>query len=170
MQNAQVLMKLVQKGMLVDDVPLQDSLHPVLDRLLHLFPLPKEDEENVAELAEFHSFISSAIGDGLRNMTSLRGTLLVLRSVVQIAPERVEPFSAPLMKLFTKLTKEHITTEPDKNPNYESIVRLLISILEISQITVMFLADQRKWLLTTLVALIEKSSSHVLCLFILSTA
>ena len=90
--------------------------------------------------------------------------------MVQISPERVEPFPAPLMKLSTKLTKEHVATEPEKNPNYDSIVKLLISILEIAQNTVMFLGDQRKWLLATLVALIEKSGSQTLCQFILSVA
>ena len=74
-QNAAVLVKLVQKGMLVDDVALQDSLHPILERLLRLFPLPKEDEENISDLTDFHNIVSSAVGDGLRNMTSLRGTL-----------------------------------------------------------------------------------------------
>ena len=34
----------------------------------------------------------------------------------------------------------------------------------------MFLGDQRKWLLATLIALIEKSGSQTLCQFILSAA
>ncbi|TDL29737.1 hypothetical protein BD410DRAFT_736870 [Rickenella mellea] len=169
MQNAHVLQKLVQKGMLTEDVSLHDALHPMLDRLLHLFPLPKEDEETQSDMSEYHNFVNNAIGDGLRNMTSLRGTLLMLKSVVQVVPERIEPFSSSLMKLLSKLAKEHMNSSPQTN-GYESVVRLLTSILEICQITVMFLADQRRWLLSTLVVLVEKSTSQSLCRFLLEMA
>ena len=41
-QNAAFLVKLVQKGMLVDDVALQVYLHPILERLLRLFSYRRE--------------------------------------------------------------------------------------------------------------------------------
>ncbi|KAG5221805.1 Transcription-associated protein [Salix suchowensis] len=43
--NAILLQKLVRKGMVTDDYNLHDALHPVFERLLRLYPLPKEDEE-----------------------------------------------------------------------------------------------------------------------------
>jgi transformation/transcription domain-associated protein len=39
--NAEVLQKLVRKGMITDEYPLHDALHPVFAHLIRLFPLPK---------------------------------------------------------------------------------------------------------------------------------
>ena len=101
-QNAKVLAKLVQKGMLLDEVVLHETLHPIVDRLLKLFPLPKEDEDNQSELAEFHGFVYNSISEGLKNMTGLRGALLMLKSVVDVASERIEPFAARALSIATR--------------------------------------------------------------------
>jgi transformation/transcription domain-associated protein len=160
-ENAATLQRLVRKGMVTEDSALHDALHPVFDRLIRLFPLPKEDEPQT-EMFGFHQFVQNTVDDGLQNATALRGTLLMLRSVVQVMPERIEAFSAPLMKLLSKLTKEH-TQVQSATQGFESGVRLLTSILEISQISVSFLGEQRKYLLATLFQLIEKSKSASLC-------
>ncbi|RDB22695.1 Transcription-associated protein 1 [Hypsizygus marmoreus] len=167
--NAAILQKLVQKGLVTDDYGLHDALHPIFERLIKLFPLPKEEDEQASELSEFHSFVYSAIGEGLRNSTALRGTLLMLKSVVKVVPERIEPFSQNLMKLLSKLAKEHIQTTLT-SAGSENGFRLLKAILEICQISVAFLADQRRWLLSTLVVLVEKSKSVPLCRYMLDLA
>src|ERR1700742_1372658 len=84
--NADMLQKLIRKGLLSEEPSLQDALRPIFDRLIKLFPLPKEDEEQPSELSEFHTFVYSAIGDGVKNSTSLRSALLMLKSVVQVSP------------------------------------------------------------------------------------
>ncbi|KAJ7590989.1 hypothetical protein C8J56DRAFT_1135339 [Mycena floridula] len=163
--NADKLQKLVRKGMGTEDPSLHDALHPIVDRLLRLFPLPKEDEEQQGELVEFHSFVNSAIGEGLRNMTNVRGTLLMLKSVVQVVPERIDSFGGPLMKLFFKLAKDHIQAPP---PGSDAVVKLLILSLDICQMSMAFMGDNRRVLVSNLVHVIEKSKSQTLCQYILT--
>lgn len=167
--NATTLQKLVRKGLVTDDYALHDALHPIFEHLVKLYPLPKEEDEQHSDLSDFHAFIYSAIGDGLRNSTTLRGTLLMLKSIVRVTPERIEPFSANLMKLLSKLAKEHILSAPN-TPGFETSIRLLIIILDICQISVAFLADQRRWLLSALVVLVEKSKNIPLCRYMLDLA
>ncbi|KAJ7507855.1 hypothetical protein B0H11DRAFT_2271401 [Mycena galericulata] len=167
--NAEVLQKLVRKGMITDEYPLHDALHPIFSHLVRLFPLPKEEEEPQDDRSEFHAFIHSAIADGLRNTTALRGTLLMLKSVVQVSPERIEPYSANLMKLLGKLAKEHVNSAP-ASTGFENSVRLVLAILDICQLSVAHLADQRRWLLSTLVVLVEKSKSPLICNYTLDLA
>ncbi|KAF7352758.1 hypothetical protein MVEN_01242100 [Mycena venus] len=167
--NAEFLQKLVRKGMTTDEYPLHDALHPIFAHLMRLFPLPKEEEEQQDDRSEFHAFVHTAISDGLRNTTALRGTLLMLKSVVEVSPERIEPYAANLMKLLGKLTKEHVNSAPT-SAGFENSVRLLIHILDICQLSVAFLADQRRWLLSTLVILVEKSKSPMVCNYILDLA
>ncbi|KAI0921097.1 hypothetical protein AcW2_006184 [Taiwanofungus camphoratus] len=177
--NTGILTKLVRKGMISEDYGLQDSLHPVFDRLLRLFPLPKEDEDQQAEVSDFHGFVYTAISENLRNadnlrtnaVVTLRGTLLMLKSVVQVTPERIEPFGASLMKLLSKLAKDHVQSSPSTHVTTSEVnVRLLTAILEICQIAVAYLGDQRRWLLSTLVFLVDKSKSGGLCRYMLDIA
>ncbi|PFH52762.1 hypothetical protein AMATHDRAFT_1809 [Amanita thiersii Skay4041] len=166
--NASILNKLVRKGLISEDSALQDALHPLFDKLIQLFPLPKEDEEQQGEMSEFHNFVSSSIGDSLRNPTVLRGQLLMLKSIVRDIPERIEPFGVALMKVLSKLAKDHVTLP--MSPGYESGVHLIILILDICQLSIANLGDQRRWLLTTLVFLIDKSKNVPLCRYLLDMA
>ncbi|KAL5487751.1 TRA1 [Sanghuangporus weigelae] len=169
-QNVKILQKLVQRGMLLDEVVLHETLHPIVDRILKLYALPKEDEDNQSEVAEFHGFIYNAISEGLKSTTTgVRGALLILKSVVDVVPERIEPFAGSLMRLLAKLAKEHISL-PSGAENYDSIVRMLVSILKICQNPSMLPAEQRKLHLANLIVLVEKSSSPTLCQFLLDTA
>lgn len=161
-----MLQKLVRKGMVTEEYGLHDALHPIVDRLLHIIPLPKEDDDQQGEDTEFHSFLYSAVGDGLRNGTTLRGILLMLKSIVEVTPERIEPFASPLMKLLSKLTKDHVQASPP-SVNLDNAVRLLNTILDVCQISIGHLGDQRRWLLSNLVVLVEKSKNHHLCRYIL---
>ncbi|KAF7301711.1 hypothetical protein MIND_00736700 [Mycena indigotica] len=167
--NAEILQKLVRKGMVTDEYTLHDQLHPIFTHLIKLFPLPKEDDEQQDDRSEFHTFVHNSISDGLRNTTALRGTLLMLKSVVQVSPERIEPYSANLMKLLGKLAKEHVNSTPGTN-GFDNSVRLLLTILDICQSSVAFLADQRRGFLSTLVVLVEKSKSAPICTYILDLA
>lgn len=160
--NASTLQKLLKKGLITDETELFDALHPIFEQLTRLFPLPKEDDEQHSEMADFHNFIYTAIGDGLRNNTSLRSVLLMLKSVVQVVPERIDAFSAPLMKLLSKLAKDHIQSAQTSN-NFDMGVQLISTVLEICEVSIVFLGDQRKSLLTLFVVLIEKSKSVTLC-------
>ncbi|KAI0832419.1 atypical/PIKK/TRRAP protein kinase [Trametes gibbosa] len=173
--NVALLTKLVRKGMFSEDPILQDSLHPVVDRVLRLFPLPKEEDLSQSEISEFHTAVHTAISDNLRSSEStrpapLRGCLLVLKTVVQVAPERIEPYCSNLMKLLSKLAKDHLQSNTANNNTFEVLVRILVGILEVCHIAVVHLGDQRKWLLSTLVVLVDKSKSGSLCRYMLDIA
>ncbi|CAK5275625.1 unnamed protein product [Mycena citricolor] len=157
--NYELLHKLVRKGMVTDEYALHDALQPIFSHLIRLFPLPKEDpEETVSdEKSEFHVFVHTSISDGLKNTATLRGTLLMLKSVIQVEAERIEPYSANLMRLLGRLAKEHCNSTP-ASPGFEN------------SMSVAFLADQRRWLLSTLVVLVDKSKSPVICAYILELA
>lgn len=167
-ENANTLQRLVRRGLLTEEAALHDALHPIFDRLIRLFPLPKEDEESQGDMADFHSYTYSAINDGLRDATALRATLMMLTTVVQVDPIRVEPFCIPLMKIVSKLVKDHLSSAPGSNA--DNTVRLLISAIEVARIAVGFLGDQRKWLLAAIVALVERSKSLPVCTYLLEVA
>ena len=138
--NALNLQQLVRKGLLAEDNNSHEILHSIFDKLVRLYPLPKEEEDQQGDMADFHNFIYSSIGEGLRNSTSLPGVLGMLKSVVGVAPERIEPFSPVLMKLLSKFTKDHIHAS-SATPGYDVNVRLIMTILYICQISVAFLGD-----------------------------
>ena len=163
--NATILQSLVRKGLVTDEQGLHDALHPIFERLLRLFPLPDKDEKQ-GEMSEFHNFVYSAIEDGLANTSALRGTLLMLKSVALVSPERVQPFSASLLRLFTKLAKDHVNSSPDTS-GFENGVRLITSIIEICKATLPYLGEQRKAFLGAFTALAEKSKTQTLCRYML---
>ena len=167
--NGVVLQKLVRKGLVTEEHALHDALHPIFDRLARLFPLPKEEDDQQGDMAEFHKFVYTSVGDSLRNGTSLRGTLLMLKSVVQVSAERIEPFAMLLTRLLSKLAKEHTQTATNATA-YEPGVRVLHSMFDVAQISVASLGDHRRWLLTSLVAVVEKSKSLSLCRYVLDLA
>ncbi|PPQ93995.1 hypothetical protein CVT25_009843 [Psilocybe cyanescens] len=167
--NAVILQKLIRKGLLVEEHNMHDVLRPIFDKLVRLYPLPKEEDEQHGDMSDFHNFIYTSVTEGLRNSTSLPGVLGMLKSVVEVAPERIEPFSQLLMKLLSKLTKDHIHSSISTS-GYDANVRLVTTILDICQLSVAFLGDQRRWLLSTLCVFVDKSKSISLCRYILDLA
>ncbi|KIJ57798.1 hypothetical protein HYDPIDRAFT_34782, partial [Hydnomerulius pinastri MD-312] len=163
--NAAILQSLVRKGLVTDEPGLHDALHPIFERLLRLFPLPDRDEKQ-NEMSDFHNFVYTAIEDGLANTSALRGTLLMLKSVVQVSAERVQPFSASLLRLFSKLAKDHVNSAPNTS-GFENGVRLITSIIEICKATIPYLGEQRKAFFGAFTALTEKSKSLSLCRYML---
>jgi transformation/transcription domain-associated protein len=165
--NAPILQKLVRKGMISDDTSLHEALHPVFDRMIQLYPLPKEGEDGQPEMSEFHTFVQSSISDSLLNGNSLRGILLMLKSVIQVVPDRVGPFGEHLIKLLTKLAKEH-TQAPSGANMAETHVRLMTAVLDICQPAVSFLGQEnRHKLMLALGHLMGQSKSVPLCRYIL---
>ncbi|KAG6332834.1 hypothetical protein ID866_6255 [Astraeus odoratus] len=163
--NATILQSLVRKGLVTDEPGLHDALHPIFERLLRMFPLPDRDEKQ-SEMSEFHNFVYSAIEDGLSNTTALRGTLLMLKSVVDVAAERVQPFSPSLLRLFSKLAKDHVISAPNTS-GFENGVRLITSIIDICKATIPHLGEHRKAFFGAFTALTEKSKSPTLCRYML---
>lgn len=164
-ENVIILQSLVRKGLVTDEPGLHDALHPIFQRLLRLFPLPDRDEKQ-NETSDFHNFVYTAIEDGLTNTSALRGTLLMLGSVVEVAAERVQPFAASLLRLFSKLAKDHVNSAPNTS-GFENGVRLITSIIDICKATIPHLGEHRKAFFGAFTALTEKSKSTSLCRYML---
>ena len=159
----------MRKGLVTDDAGLLDALHPIFDKLIHLYPLPKEDDDSQGAIAEFHTWVHNTLSEGLRGTSTPKGILLMLKTVVQVTPERVETFGIALMKLLALKARDHLQSSPN-TAGFEALVKLLISILDISLMAVAHLGEQRKFLLQSLVALVEKSKSVVMCRYLLDSA
>ncbi|KIY71478.1 hypothetical protein CYLTODRAFT_487243 [Cylindrobasidium torrendii FP15055 ss-10] len=173
--NTEYLQRLVRKGLLTSETALHDALHPIFHRLIMLYPLPKEDEDQQTSLSEFHAFVYSAVADALQNASGLavRGPLLMLESVVKSTPERIEVFAGSLHKLLTRITRDHMNATkasamshapPDLN------VRLLLSILDICQASLGNFGDHRKPILANLSVLGENCKQVDLARYMLNMA
>lgn len=154
-----------------EDPVLHDTLYPIVDRLLALYPLPKEDEESShPEMAEFHSFVHDTITEYLKSPSGIRSSILMLKSVAQHSPERIELYAPALMKLLSKLTRDHVAASDNRSVEYEGTVRLIIMTLKICQNAASFASEQRRTYLASLMLLVEKSTSPHLCQFLLDMA
>lgn len=163
--NGGLLQRLIQKGMSSDEAILHESLHPAFKRLLEVFPAVENDDETQSDASDFYAWVANAISESLRTSNNLRGPLLMLLSMVEISPLRIEPFAAGLMRLLVKATKEHITQQAS---NPEEPIQHISSILEICRISVAHLADQRRHFLHCLVQIADKSNSESLCRLLLN--
>lgn len=185
--NAAALQKLVMKGLMSEDSTLQDALYPIFDKLLGLFPLADSPPPGDAELAEFHRTVQEIfVENGFSTSRSnIRGILLIAKSVIRTSPDHLAIVSfvnasatpgsnAPnngekFMKLFSELVKDHIRSTPGSAP-HEANLRLLMMFMDICRDYASSLGDGRRWFLTALVALIDKSKSATLCKYILDMA
>jgi transformation/transcription domain-associated protein len=171
-----LLQKLIEKSVTSDETSLHDSLRPILQRMFEVLPPPSDDADKpeVAELQAFQEWAENVIGEGLKGAGTLRGPLFVLQCWIKTRPDKIETvFAAPLVKILNKLCKEHINLAPLLShqsfpPAAEAAIDTIISILDLCRVRVQDLKDQRRWLLSALVQLIEKSPSIRLCRFLLS--
>ncbi|KDQ21071.1 hypothetical protein BOTBODRAFT_142417 [Botryobasidium botryosum FD-172 SS1] len=164
--NAGQLQKLLEKGMSGNEPVLHESLQPIFDRLLAALPQPVEDEEAQGDVHAFYTFVETTITEGLRSATGLHGTLSMLRAYVKVRPQMLEPFAGNLMKIFSKLCKDHILAITSKAPG-DGTSRLIKLVLAISQAQVPSSQEARRWLITGLLQLVDKSTDTSLCRLIL---
>ncbi|SNX86514.1 related to TRA1 - component of the Ada-Spt transcriptional regulatory complex [Melanopsichium pennsylvanicum] len=192
------LQKLLEKSASTDEVSLVEAQKPVLERIFRVIPdpppeedvdgeaemdtgddkKPDEDELNTAkeakeseatdELAAFRKFADNLIADGLKQSQHLYSVFSMLDAWSQSKPEKIDAHLPALSKALSKLTKEHLAATspvPANDPN----LKLLMLVLELLKRRISNLGDQRRWLLSALVQLVERSSSLELCRFLLST-
>jgi transformation/transcription domain-associated protein len=127
------------------------------------------------DVKAFESWAEKTVTDGLNNegpKPGLKSTLFILGCWAKARPEKIESlFATPLVKILNKLAKEHLTfpVHPQALPSsaFESNTDLVMSALRLCRIRVADLKDQRRWLLSALVQLIERSTSARLCHFLL---
>ncbi|KAI8988247.1 hypothetical protein BDF20DRAFT_910766 [Mycotypha africana] len=116
------------------------------------------------EVIIFLKLIDSTIREGLESMTNIYSVLKLLHAACSSRPEYLDPYVSGIVKMLQLLTKEH-TVPSDSPPSmpYESQISLLSLGLSLLKIRITHLGDQRRWFLTCLIQLIEKSpDAHLL--------
>ncbi|GAA5889131.1 hypothetical protein JCM8208_007777 [Rhodotorula glutinis] len=167
-QNVAVLHGIVEKGFTSGEMRLTSSLRPVVERLFdHLPRNVTADSTDVPPAAKaFIEWARTTVDEGLRAMYNLPAVILILQSWSKVEPERIDGFVPALIRVFTRYLKEHTastTVVSSVDPN----LRLLVSSLDVLRQRVSHLGEQRRWFLSGIVQLVEKSSNIDVCRFLL---
>ena len=149
-------------------------LRPVVQRILSVLPSSAERDLPLTEstktaLRTVEEWATSTINDGIRSLTNLHGTMTMMEAWAAVSPNSVDQFMSSLVRLVTTLSKEHINTATP-NATHEVHLRLLKSCLELCRTRMAHTGDGRRWVLSALCTLVEKSPNLDLCQFILDMA
>ncbi|GAN05230.1 conserved hypothetical protein [Mucor ambiguus] len=128
-------------------------------------PIPAQPELS-PEVVTFMGLIEYIIKEGFANMTNTYGVLKLLQAASHSQDEYLDPHVPGLVKVLQVLTKEHTmpshattasTATTTTTAPHETQVSLLILGLSLLKKRIAHLGDQRRWFLTCLIQLIEKS-------------
>ncbi|KAI8989366.1 hypothetical protein BDB01DRAFT_537511 [Pilobolus umbonatus] len=159
--NMNQLYRLLENSIRSDNVRIQTSLQPVLT---HIFRAISEssnadisEDQQHPDVAAFIALIDSTINDGMTSMNNIYAVLKLLQASSSSRSEHLDPFVPGIIKMLQKLTKEHIISSHISSTSHDSQVNLLILGLNLLKKRISYLGDQRRWFLTCLIQLIEKS-------------
>lgn len=163
--NMNQLYRLLEPSIKIDNVRVQTALHPVL---VHIYKAihettgdeTSENESQHPDVTALTSLIDSMITDGLASMTNIYSVLKLLEASSSSRSEHLDGFVPGIVKIIQKLTKEHTVgnaTAATQPTGLDSPVNLLIIGLQLLKKRISHLGDQRRWYLTCLIQLIEKS-------------
>ncbi|GAA5822515.1 hypothetical protein JCM11251_006364 [Rhodosporidiobolus azoricus] len=167
-QNIAILHSIVEKGYASGEMRLGSSLRPVVERLFdHLPRNITQDMADVPPAAKaFIEWARTTVEEGLRSQNNLPSVMLILQSWSKVEPERIDTFVPALIRVFTRYLKEH-TASPNPVSSVDPSLRLLVSSLDILRQRVSHLGEQRRWFLSGIVQLTERSSNIDVCRFLL---
>ncbi|KAI7899883.1 uncharacterized protein BX663DRAFT_576399 [Cokeromyces recurvatus] len=114
--------------------------------------------EQPPEVTAIMSLIESTINEGLSSMTNIYSVLKLLQAASDNDSAYLDRYVPDIVKLLQLLTKEHtLPSLSTPSMSYESQVSLLGLTLSLLKKRSAHLGDQRRWFLTCLIQLIEKS-------------
>ncbi|GAA5967961.1 hypothetical protein JCM21900_003879 [Sporobolomyces salmonicolor] len=168
LSNIAVLHGIVEKGFASGEMRLASALRPVVERLFEHLPrgVTAESGDVSPQAKAFVEWARSTVDEGLRSMNNLPAVMLILQSWSKVEPERIDAFIPSLIRVFSRYTKEH-TASPTVVSSVDPQLRLLVSSLEVLRQRVSHLGEQRRWFLSAIVQLVEKSSNVDVCRFLL---
>jgi transformation/transcription domain-associated protein len=127
-----------------------------------------EIKEPTTEVVAFMRLIDNTIKEGLESMANIYCVLKLLQAASGSESEYLDPYVPGIIKTLQALTKEHtLPSHSTPSMSYESQVNLLILGLSLLKKRITHLGDQRRWFLTCLIQLIEKSPDVSLLRYIL---
>lgn len=163
--NMNQLYRLLETSIRSDHARIQNALYPVLVRVFEAIngtiaaQNPEQESQN-QDIAAFISLVNSAITDGMTNMSnnSIYAVLKLLQAASSSRPEHLDQFIPGIIKIFQKLSKEHvIPSSHSSSVGSDSTTNLLMLVLMLLKKRISHLGDQRRWFLTYSIQLIEKS-------------
>ncbi|EPB81798.1 hypothetical protein HMPREF1544_11483 [Mucor circinelloides 1006PhL] len=160
--NMNQLYRLLENSIKSDNVKVHTALQPVLSYIFRAInqttSAENRDEPQHPDVAAFVSLVDSTITDGMASMNNIYAVLKLLQAASTGRSEQLDPFVPGIVKMLQKLTKEHISsTTASTSTGHDSQVNLLILGLNLLKTRISHLGDQRRWFLTCLIQLIEKS-------------
>ncbi|KAF9958937.1 hypothetical protein BGZ72_010618 [Mortierella alpina] len=172
--NISHLYRLLDKCLLSDNPRIVNNLQPIMDLVYkHISTSVAASVTLPSDVTSFIAAVDAIIADGLQNLTNLFSVLTLIQSSCQYRQDAIDAFVPGMMKVVSKLTKDHIApaqagTSQSSGPDSSS--NLLIMALRLLKLRISHLGDQRRWYLTSLIQLIEKSTDVELSRAILDMA
>ncbi|KAK4510703.1 uncharacterized protein ATC70_005136 [Mucor velutinosus] len=169
--NMNQLYRLLENSIKSDNVKVHTALQPVLSCIFGAINqttgADNREEPQHPDVAAFVSLVDSTITDGMASMNNIYAVLKLLQAASTGRSEQLDPFVPGIVKMLQKLTKEHISSAASaatssvaassSSSGHDSQVNLLILGLNLLKKRISHLGDQRRWFLTCLIQLIEKS-------------
>jgi len=188
MKQLDTIQKYLNKPLRSDSAEVQESLQPVLARVLSALPTEKaegEDEDEEPKESPESQFIASLGNIVQENLnTNLMSSVHILHTLSEKRPSVIDDHISALMKAFQKLGKDHLSA-PAVGPGGVPIVqngakpdtpggnlqmfdpdtttKLLCMVIDVAASRVSVLGDQRRPFLSVMAQLVEKSASTTLC-------
>lgn len=159
--NMNQLFRLLENSIKSDNVRIHTALQPVLSFIFRainqITNAENREEPQHPDVAAFVSLVDSTITDGMASMNNIYAVLKLLQAASTGRSEQLDPFVPGIVKMLQKLTKEHITSASTTSTGHDSQINLLILGLNLLKKRISHLGDQRRWFLSCLIQLIEKS-------------
>ncbi|EPX74408.1 SAGA complex phosphatidylinositol kinase-like protein Tra1 [Schizosaccharomyces octosporus yFS286] len=171
------IIKLIDKNLRSGRLNIASSLKKTITILLESRPTVVEDEDEVTEVDEFKQSFTSLLHDNLSNGSNVEATICYLQIIQENQPESLDALLTALNKVFQKIAKDHIvaclqhsyqSATKTNVPAINDSANLLVALIDIIKVRMAALGDQRRWFLSVIVQLIEKSASYHLCCHILN--
>lgn len=142
----------------------------VLKRILGILPSAADrDLPGNEALKALEEWATNFINDGIRAMTNLHGSITLIEAWAAATPNAVDQFMSPVVRVITSLAKEHLSAQGPPAVQ-EMHLHMLRSCLDLCRTRMAHTGDGRRWVLSALCTLVEKSPSVDFCRFILDLA
>lgn len=163
MENLTTIQNLLDKCLKVDHHDIQEVLQKVLTVILKAIRQKNviTDSEEESPGKSFVNTIIATIGQDLQGTSSIAAGVMLLWTLFMVFPHSVDSLLGPIMKTFSKLCKDHLSTpQPRDAAGVEEAritTRLLEKVLCLLSMKVSSLGDSRRPFLSTVALLIDRS-------------
>lgn len=176
-ENLGLLLRLLTKAFRAENSQIHDPMNGLLESVFIRLRISSEDETS-AELAtkEFLVSIIATLQENIQNPVLMSSSVQTLWHLHKRRPNSVDSLHQNLMKAFQKLAKDHISQgspnsldqtnsalHANTSDEQDVTVDTISKIIDIAASRMTSLGDQRRWFLSVLAQLIDRSPNIKLC-------